>query len=112
LHLRCKNVLRMNERERFFQSVFARVERIETMSETQVVNGLRAVKAVRDSWGKTLAFLTACSLIAAEDSEDEINKLRSELSLAARPDDNALRLSSYIEDRLKKRLETLRKNGK
>ena len=102
----------MNERERFFQSIFARVERIETMSETQVVNGLRAVKAVRDSWGKTLAFLTACSLMPAEDSEDEINKLRSELSSAAPPDDSTLRLSDYIEDALKKRLETLRKTGK
>jgi hypothetical protein len=102
----------MNEPERFFQSIFARVERIETMSETQVVNGLRAVKAMRDSRGKTLAFLTACSLVPAEDSEDEINKLRSELSSAAHPDDSASRLSDYIEDALKKRLETLRKTGK
>ena len=102
----------MNERERFFQSVFARVEGIETMSEAQVVNGLRAVKAVRDSWGKTLAFLTACSLMPAEDSENEINKLRSELSSAARPDDSALRLSDYIEDALKKRLGTFKKKGK
>ena len=56
---------------------------IETISETQVINRLRAVKVMRDSRGKALAFLTACSLVPAEDSEEEINKLRSELSSAA-----------------------------
>jgi hypothetical protein len=81
------------------------------MSETQVVNGLRAVKAMRDSRGRTLAFLSACSLVPA-DSEDEINKLRSELSSAAHPDDSGSRLSDYIEDALKKHLATLRKTGK
>jgi hypothetical protein len=103
----------MNERERFFQSVFTRtVERIATMSETEVVDGLRAVKSTRDNYEKTLSFLTSCSLVPAEDAEDEINKLRAELSSTAHSSDSAFRLSDYIEDALKKRLETLRKQGK
>jgi hypothetical protein len=103
----------MNERERFFQSVFTRtVERIATMSETEVVDGLRAVKVTRDNYEKTLSFLTSSSLVPAEDAEDEINKLRAELSSTAHSSDSALRLSDYIEDALKKRLETLRKQGK
>jgi hypothetical protein len=50
--------------------------------------------------------------VPAEDAEDEINKLRAELSSTAHSSDSAFRLSDYIEDALKKRLETLRKQGK
>ena len=104
---------RMNERERFFQSVFPRtVERIATMNETEVVEGLRAVKATRDSYEKTLSFLTSSSLVGAQNAEDEIKRLRSELSSTAHPGDSALRLWDYVEDALKKRLETLRKQAK
>jgi len=106
-------ILRMNDRERFFQSVFARtIERIEAMSETQVIDGLRAVQITRDNWEKTLAFIGSISLIPAEDSDDEINKLRRELGSRAQSDGGALRLSGYIEDALKKRLEMLRRQGK
>jgi hypothetical protein len=102
----------MNERERFFQSVIARtVERIGVMSEAEVIDELRAVKAMRDSRGETLAFLTSISLVPT-DSDDEINGLRSELSSAAQPSDVASLLSNYIEDALKEQLETLRKRGK
>jgi len=98
----------MNEREKFFQSVFARtIERIEAMSETQVVDGLRAMRVTGDSWGKTLAFIASISLIPAEDPDDEINKLRMELGSRAQSGGGALRLSGYIENALKKRLETL-----
>jgi len=100
----------MSEQERFFQSVFTRtVERIAKMSEAEVVDALRAVKATRDSHEKALSFLTSSSLVPAADAEDEISKLRAELSSTPHSGDSALRLSDYIEDALKKRVETLRK---
>jgi hypothetical protein len=103
----------MNDRERFFQSVFARtVERIETMSETQVVDGLRAVQSTSDSLGKTLAFIASISIIPSDDPDDEINKLRTELGSRAQSGGGALRLSGHIENALKKRLETLRRKSK
>jgi hypothetical protein len=109
---RADKICRMNERERFFQSVFTRtVDRIATMSETEVVDELRAAKATRDSYEKTLSFLTSSSLVSAENAEDEIDKLRVELNSTAHSGDSALRLSDYIEDALKKRLQTLRKQG-
>jgi len=46
--------------------------------------------------------------VPAEDSEDEINKPRLELSSTAHPGDSALRLSDCLEDALKKRLETFK----
>ncbi|HEY1677128.1 MAG TPA: hypothetical protein VGG04_05440 [Candidatus Sulfotelmatobacter sp.] len=102
----------MNERESFFRSVFARtVAQIETMNEIQVVDGLRALKASRDSFDKTLAFVASISLVPAEDSDSEISKLRSELSSKAHSRDSASRLSEYIENALKVRLETLRKRS-
>ena len=103
----------MNERERFFQSVLTRtIERIATMSEPEVLDELRAVKATRDNYEKTLSFLISSSLVPAEDAEDEISKLEAELSSTAHSGDSPLRLSDYIEDALKRRLETLRKQGK
>jgi hypothetical protein len=106
-------ILRMNDRERFFQSVLAKtIERIEAMSETQVVDGLRAVQATGDSWGKMLPFIASTSFVPAEDPDDEINKLRTDLGSRAPFGVGALRLSGYIEDALKKRLETLRRKGK
>ena len=102
----------MNERERFVRSVFTRtVERIETMNEIQVVDGLRALKTTRDSCEKTLAFVASISLVPVEDSDREINKLRSELSSKVHSGDSASRLSEYIEDALKARLEALRRGG-
>ena len=80
------------------------------MSETEVVDGLRAVEATRDSYEKTLSFLISSSLVPAEDAEDKINKLREELRTRAHSG-SKLRLSDYIEDALKKRLETLRKRA-
>jgi hypothetical protein len=100
----------MNERERFFRSVFARTaERIETMNEVQVIDGLRALKTAQDSCAKMLAFVASVSLLPTEDSDNEIDKLRSELSSTARSRDSASRLSEYIEASLKARLETLRR---
>jgi hypothetical protein len=106
----------MNERERFemgYRQIVARyVERIQTMTENQVVHELRAMKAGRNSADTTLAFLNSVSLAATEDCQDEINKLRSQISSYPRPSDNPFHLLDFIEDALKKRLETLRKNGR
>jgi hypothetical protein len=104
----------MNEREQFLQQAFARiastVERIQTMTETQVLHQLRAIRALRDSNAQTLAFLNSTSLVP-EDSEDQISNLRSKLSSYPRPSGDPFDLD-YIEDALNKRLETLRKNSK
>jgi len=79
------------------------------MSETEVVDALRAVKTTRDSHEKVLSVLTSSFLVPAVDSEDEISKLRAEPNSRAHSGDGALRLSDYIEDALKKRVDTLRK---
>jgi len=88
------------------------VQRIQTMTETQVVDALRGMNASRASVDATLAFLSSISLMPAEDSEDEINKLRSNLSLYPRPSGNPSHLPDYLEDALKKRLKALRREGK
>ena len=72
------------------------LERIQNMTEAELVDQLRAVKAVRDSFGETLSFLDSVSLPVSEDREDEINKLRS----TSRPSDSMLQLSDLIEDAL------------
>lgn len=83
------------------------LERIQNMTEAELVDQLRALKAMRDSFGETLSFLDSVSLPVSEDREDEINKLRS----TSRPSDSMLQLSDLIEDALKKRLEQVRKKG-
>lgn len=74
----------MNEREKFIQSFYAGiaafVDRISTMTETQVLAMLRGISASRNSQNQTLAFLNSVALNALEDTDDEINKLRSQLS--------------------------------
>jgi len=82
------------------------------MTETQVIKALRGWKAVRSTQGETLAFLNSVSLAPPEDPEDEINKLRSQLSSRANRGVRPFYLSDCVEDALKKRLETLRKNRK
>ena len=106
----------MNEREKFLKSmqsfVATYIDRVQTMSEAQVIKALHALQAARNSEGDTLNFLNSIALAPTEDPEDEINKLRSQLSSAARPTFSQFYLSDYFVDALKKRLETLRKNGK
>ena len=82
------------------------------MTETQVIRALRGWKAVRNTEGETLAFLDSVSLAPTEDPEDEVNKLRSQLSSSANRGVSPFYLSDCVEDALKKRLETLRKSGK
>lgn len=110
----------MNEREKFLesmQSFVARyVERTQTMSEPQVVKALRALEATRNSERETWAFLNSVSLRPSDEPEDEITKLRSQLSSRARPAVSPFYLSDDFEDALKdalkKRLKMLRKNNK
>jgi hypothetical protein len=87
-------------------------DRIQTMTETQVIDALRAWKAARNSEGDTLAFLNSISLVPSEDPEDEISELKSQLSSTARSTVNPFYLSDFVKDALKKRLDTLRRNGK
>ena len=105
----------MNEREKFVKSFYAMValsvERISTMTESQVLNRLRAIKAGRASLGETLAFLNSVAISPTEDSEHGVNKLRSELSSRKHPSDPRRDILDYIESALKKRLEELRKHG-
>jgi len=55
----CRRLCRMNEREDFlqhFRPVFMEmVERLETMTETQVLDGLLEVKAARSIWKQEFA---------------------------------------------------------
>lgn len=105
----------MNERDRFLQSTrsffAAYLDRIQTMSEPQVMAALRACKGARDSQDETLAFLKSVSLGPAEDDGDGINQLRSQLNSPMRSLANPFFVSDHIQEALKKRLETLRKNS-
>jgi len=79
------------------------------MSETEVVAALRAREAFRHNLGETLAWLKSVPLLPEENSEDDINQLTSDLNLYPRPAVDPFLVPDYIEDALKKRLETLRK---
>jgi hypothetical protein len=128
----------MNEREEFlqyFQSVFTNmVERMETMTETQVLDGLREVKAARNIYeeefterieamiqiqvreqprrvvkaarntGEELAYLRSIQAFL-----NSVNKLRSQFGARARSGGSPASLFASLEDALMKRLETLRK---
>ena len=72
------------------------IRQIPNLTEAQVLEQLRALRAVRDNFGETLSFLNSASLPVSEDREDEINKLRS----TSRPSDSMLQLSDLIEDAL------------
>jgi hypothetical protein len=107
----------MNEREQFEmgwrQFVARYLEGIQTMTETQVVNALRSWNASRKVfYGEEWAFVNSIALKPVGDSEDEINKLISDLSSYPRPSGNPFQVLDNIEDALKKRLDTLRRGGK
>lgn len=129
---------RMNEREEFlqyFQSAFTNmVERMETMTESQVLDGLLEVKAARNIYeeefterieamvhtqagerprravrtarntGEELVYLSSIHTFL-----NSVNKLRSRLGPSARSGGSPACLFDSLEDALKKRLETLRK---
>jgi hypothetical protein len=105
----------MNEREQFNRQtseIIARtVKRIETMTETEVLRSLHAIKTTRESKARTVAFLSSVSIPPTEDLEDGINELRLQLKAKKRSQEDVSDSSSYIEDALQKRLETLRKKG-
>jgi hypothetical protein len=86
-------------------------EKIPSMTEAETEDQLRAVKAMRDSFGATLSFLGSVSLPVSEDREDPISKLRSQLSSELPFGDENLRLLNYIEYAFKRRLEELRGKG-
>jgi hypothetical protein len=82
-----------------------------TLTEAQVLDQLRALRAVRDNFGGTFSFLNSASLPVTEDCEDEIAELRSELNSTSRSEDSVRLLSDYLEDALKHRLGRVRKTG-
>jgi predicted RecB family endonuclease len=106
----------MNEREQFLQTmqsfIAAYLERIQRMTEAQVVNALQMLQATRRNQEQTLAFLKSVSLNPTEESDHEIKELKSQLDSPERAGYSPFDLSDYIEDALKKRLETLRRRGK
>jgi hypothetical protein len=87
------------------------IRQIPNLTEAQVLEQLRALRAVRDNFGETLSFLNSASLPVSEDREDEITELRSELNSTSRPEDSERQLSDYLEDALKKQLQRVRKTG-
>jgi hypothetical protein len=87
------------------------IQQIPNLTDAQVLDQLRALRAVRDNFDETLSFLNSASLPVSEDYEDEISELRSELNSTSRPEDSVRQLSDYLEDALKKQLERLRKAG-
>jgi hypothetical protein len=102
----------MNEPEQFlFQRRFTTyVHRIEKMNETEALNGLRMMKAARNSYREELAFLNSVSLAPTEETDDETGKLRQQLTSTERAGFSPFALLDYIEDALKERLEALRRN--
>jgi hypothetical protein len=91
------------------QAIRALESVIGTMTETQVLHGLRVLEAYRDNEREMLGRLKSVSLVSTEDSADEIDELKSDLNLYRRPSVNAFPLMDYFHEALKKRLETLRK---
>ncbi len=96
----------MNYPEEVIQALKSHVE---GMTETQVVDSLRAVEALRHHEREMLAWVKSVSLVSTEDSTDEINQLKSDLNLYRRPPVSPFPVWDPIEEVLKKRLETLRK---
>ncbi|HWF13297.1 MAG TPA: hypothetical protein VG272_06150 [Candidatus Acidoferrales bacterium] len=82
---------------------------IRTMTETQIVESLRAFAAFRRNEREMLGWLRSVSLMSTEDSTGEIDQLKSDLNLYRRPPVSPFRLWDHLEEALKKRLETLRK---
>jgi hypothetical protein len=81
------------------------------MSEPQVVRALRALEAARNSEGDTLNFSILFRSLP-RNPEDEISKLRSQLSSATRSVVSPFYSLDHFAGALKKRLETPRKNDK
>ena len=79
------------------------------MTETQLVDNLRAFQALRHNEREMLGWLKSVSLVSTEDSTDEMNQLKSDLNLYRRPPVSPFPLWDLIEEALKKYLETLRK---
>src|ERR1035441_2721962 len=73
------------------------IRQIPNLTEAQVLEQLRALRAVRDNFGETLSFLNSASLPVSEDREDEITELRSELNSTSRPEDSVRQLSDYLD---------------
>lgn len=68
------------------------------------------MKAARNNYSQELAFLNSVSLKPTEDPGDEINQLKRQLNSPDRAGQNPFLMLDYIEEALKERLETLRKN--
>jgi hypothetical protein len=106
-------MVRMNEREQFirtFQLFFRNyIERTRTMTEAQVVSGLRAILAARNHHGVEVAFLKSIALRPTDDPTDEISRLSSQLNFAARPGAGPFDLWNIMERALRERLEQLHK---
>jgi hypothetical protein len=105
----------MNERQQFLrqtsETITRTVQRIETMTEIEVLRALHGIKAKRESDARMLAFLSSVSLSPTEDLEDGINELRSQLNARKRSCEDLPDLSSYVEDALQKRLKKLREKS-
>jgi hypothetical protein len=97
-------ILCMDDPEQVVQALQAH---IRTMTETQIVDNLRAVEALRRHEREMLGWLKSVSLVSTEDSTAEINQLKSDLNLYRRPP--VVPFWDHFEEALKKRLETLRK---
>lgn len=87
------------------------VERIQTMTETQVLDALRSWDAARNNVDEKLAFLSSVSL-KPEEPGDEMDRLKSQMSSSRRRPGDPFVLEDYIQHALKKRLESIRKNQK
>ena len=128
---------RMNEREEFlqyFRPVFiSMVERLDTMTESQVLAGLLEVRAARNVWKEELAERfeemiqtgpperprvawakgdtreLLAHLVSIQPFFNSVNKLRSRVGPKAPP--LGSRSFDLLEDALNERLESLRKRG-
>jgi hypothetical protein len=126
---------RMNEREEFlqyFRPVFiSMVERLDTMTESQVLDGLLEVRAARNLWKEELAERfeemiqtgpgerprvawtegdtreQLAHLVSIQAFFNSVNKLRSRVGPKAPP--LGSRSFDLLEDALNERLESLRK---
>jgi hypothetical protein len=126
----------MNEREEFlqsFRSVFIRiVERLDAMTESEVLSGISEVKAARTIWEKELAerigALTQADpaqrpraafptreignnlayLVSVHAFVNSVNRLKSRAGAKVRSGHRASPFTS-LEDALNERLESLRK---
>jgi hypothetical protein len=96
----------MDYPEQVIQSLRSYIRRL---TETQVIDELRAFEALQQHERGMLDWLKSVSLASTETSTGKINQLELDLNLYRRPPFSPFPLLEFMEEALNKRLEELKK---